>query len=299
MNDPRTRKAMRHLARANELVNFGSSLEFGSLKFVKEFVMDGKKAQKGVQLTLSPYGRKIPEKKIVCKIKSVEGSDERNLVDKSVTFKYIREENDIHEWSLVHVGEGWSCDEGPFIGYTWTSSKGFKDLYTAKVEMNENKQVQEFQKYLFSRDKKYMDWEEDEPQATLDDILDYSGSTPDEVDQIQIGVGKTLYDFTIKKISRTKPDMKGVYVSAECEPENKEKFGSKVKLFGRIENGLPSIKKGTITTETDMFLFRSEDADKFRLFLQKDPKDVAVYENVSELMEAMSKSSNEKKTPEG
>lgn len=117
--------------------------------------------------------------------------------------------------------------------------------------------------------------------------MEYSVSEPKIVNTVQIRVGKELYNFTIKQISRTEPDWEGMYVSAECEPENKPTqkfFGSKVKLFGRIENGLSSIEYGTITTENDKFFFKSQDADSFRLFLQKaDPKAVAVYEDVTQL----------------
>ena len=57
-----------------------------------------------------------------------------------------------------------------------------------------------------------------------------------------------------------------------------------MKLFGRIENGLSSIKYGMITTENDKFFFKSKDADSFRLFLQKaDPKAVAVHKDVTQL----------------
>ena len=97
MNNSRTRKAMSHLARANELLDVGSSLGFGSLEFVKEFVMIGKRAKKGddVQLILVPHKR-LPQRQIVCTVKSLKASDKNmssHLVDKSVTFKYNGEEN--------------------------------------------------------------------------------------------------------------------------------------------------------------------------------------------------------------
>ncbi len=157
MNNSRTRKDMRHLARANELLDVGSSLGFGSYTLVKEeFVIKGKKTEKGngvdeYILTLIPH--KVMTKSfwgkrhVLFEVKSVKAysgtkeADMKHLVGKFVTFIYEneQEENKTHKWSFVvdnetNVGAGWVCDTDererlPFIGYTWASSKTYKDMY--------------------------------------------------------------------------------------------------------------------------------------------------------------------------
>ena len=289
---------MSHLARANELLDVGSSLGFGSLEFVKEFVMIGKRAKKGddVQLILVPHKR-LPQRQIVCTVKSLTASNKNmssHLVDKSVTFKYNGEENDTHNWSLVFdAGEGWSCNEGQFIGYTWTSSKGFKDLYTAKVEMNSKANITEFERYMIKKNNKYMEWEDkerkDDPPATLDEILEYSGPEPDEVDPIKIKIHNQLskvvtYNFNVKNISRTEPDGIKISVLVECEPEDKEIFGSTVKFFGEIEQYCKEFS-GQLSTAKGFYPGIRANADKFRLFLRAIGPE-KTYENKSELMQA-------------
>ena len=296
MNNSRTRKAMSHLARANELLDVGSSLGFGSLEFVKEFVMIGKRAKKGddVQLILVPHKR-LPQRQIVCTVKSLKASDKNmssHLVDKSVTFKYNGEENDTHNWSLVFdAGEGWSCNEGQFIGYTWTSSKGFKDLYTAQVEMNLNANTKEFERYMIKK-KKYMEWEDreqkDDPPATLDEILEYIGPEPDEVDPIKIKIRNPLrkvvtYNFNVKNISMTEPDGTKISVLVECEAEDKGIFGSKVKFVGEIEQYCKEFSGQLFARE--LYSGIRANADKFRLFLRKIGPE-KTYANKSELMQA-------------
>ncbi len=182
MNDSRTRNAIRHLSRANELLRNESSLGFGSLEFVKEFVMNGKHAQKGkgVKMTLVPH-KKLPQKQVVCTVTSFEASDKNmsnHLVE--MTFKYDGEKNGEHNWSLVvDVGKGWYCDEGPFSGYTWTSSKGFKDLYKAKVEINPTPDIKKFDKYMIRRKEKYMEWERVE-EVDIDDSTQALGTRKEQ-----------------------------------------------------------------------------------------------------------------------
>jgi hypothetical protein len=145
MDKSRTRKAMKHLLRAKELLNFGNNSGFGDIVYIKEFLMNGKKTH-GVQgddiseykLTLVPQ-EKLTDNKMVCKVKSLiahtiggEIIDKQDLVNKKVTFKYEHNTWVLADDADKHAGSGWVCrnDELPFHGYTWESRKSFEDLYT-------------------------------------------------------------------------------------------------------------------------------------------------------------------------